>query len=981
MAKISKNWIKLFSNISTESELDLLLKEITSDGLEGWKQKYLEYESNGKQQIFQKLNKLDWGGYVLKSDIQNSVHWLNLFKPICCQYINMFEKFLQLKTCVTDRKQILKEIESYFFQLCMDMSYRVVVLEINDLRRSSRLVGNSSEERYQYYVNKLTADKDYVIEFYERYPVLYEMLEKKIDNTCKYVMEIIDNFENESKYIENSFNFKDFNLSKISFNAGDTHSKGKSVCILHLTNNQRLVYKPRNMLLDVRLESFIKDFEVTFGLESLLYIPKVLIKGDHSYVEFIDTEDCSSNSEVRQYFKNIGILLAFLYIFGSKDYHGENILAKGPYPYLIDNETILHFDEERNISSSIDNMYNFIANSVYSTGILPMTLYSVNNDKGMEIGTLNSGEKRVSPFLSHQLVNVGTDKIRIEKVFKEVGDFPSTVKYKGKTVSCANYRENVLDGFELIYQIVRTNKEKVFNMFNYYFKSCETRYIHRNTNIYVQFLETSRHPELLRNKIDFEMYLLRLCEYTNMNEIFDRKMVFDEIRQLREGDIPLFYADSFNNSILSDNYSYLHSFTDHSISDKVQSKLSNLSYDDLLRQKRIINMCFMGTELFVKDNRHSYKKNYVNMEEMFVKRIVSSAFKYEDDVTWLTMLAMNKNFDFAPMDFSLYSGTAGVILGIDSLHNKELSSLLPGVSTYTQCYIETLNNDIPVQKLGAFTGIYGYLYMLCVLEQEGRPLLENSQEFIINILKLTSSSIEEMNNLDIIGGISGILGVLLKIKSVFGIHLQISNLVEKMSESIVHKLLNKYRDQGFWMYNDAGYAHGNYGVIAQLFKFAKSSNSDLGNQVISCIKGYLENERLIFSKTGDIGLRKNAKYYSWCNGVVGIVQVKNYLLQNHFSDQYLKDEVQNYVREILNSKITIDNSICHGNIGNLVILSTILGEDKLLLSKIQNDSKTYLLDKISNESDDWGVLTGELGILMANYKCGRKRLNDLLLLN
>ena len=113
-----------------------------------------------------------------------------------------------------------------------------------------------------------------------------------------------------------------------------------------------------------------------------------------------------------------------------------------------------------------------------------MTLYSVNNDKGMEIGTLNSGEKRVSPFLSHQLVNVGTDKIRIEKVFKEVGDFPSTVKYKGKTVSCANYRENVLDGFELIYQIVRTNKEKVFNMFNYYFKSCETRYIHRNTNIY-----------------------------------------------------------------------------------------------------------------------------------------------------------------------------------------------------------------------------------------------------------------------------------------------------------------------------------------------------------------------------------------------------------------------------------------------------------------------------------------------------------------
>ena len=83
-----------------------------------------------------------------------------------------------------------------------------------------------------------------------------------------------------------------------------------------------------------------------------------------------------------------------------KDYHGENILACQEYPYLIDNETILHFSEPVNITSNSQNIYNFVTNSVYSVGILPMSLYSANNDKGMEIGALNSGEKtRITLFI------------------------------------------------------------------------------------------------------------------------------------------------------------------------------------------------------------------------------------------------------------------------------------------------------------------------------------------------------------------------------------------------------------------------------------------------------------------------------------------------------------------------------------------------------------------------------------------------------
>ena len=65
-----------------------------------------------------------------------------------------------------------------------------------------------------------------------------------------------------------------------------------------------------------------------------------------------------------------------------------------------------------------------------------------------------------------------------------------------------------------------------------YFENCETRYIYRNTNIYIQFLETSHHPDLLRNKYDFEMYMLRMLEYGNVDNEFDKSMIKDEINQL-----------------------------------------------------------------------------------------------------------------------------------------------------------------------------------------------------------------------------------------------------------------------------------------------------------------------------------------------------------------------------------------------------------------------------------------------------------------
>lgn len=70
------------------------------------------------------------------------------------------------------------EIES-IFKICMNVSYRTVVREINDLRRSACLIGNSSSSRYDYFINVLLKDRTYILKFYQKYSVLYELLDKR----------------------------------------------------------------------------------------------------------------------------------------------------------------------------------------------------------------------------------------------------------------------------------------------------------------------------------------------------------------------------------------------------------------------------------------------------------------------------------------------------------------------------------------------------------------------------------------------------------------------------------------------------------------------------------------------------------------------------------------------------------------------------------------------------------------------------------
>lgn len=591
-------WIKMFKNIKNDKELNDFIENLKIEDLtlENLQKDYLNYPKISESAI-DKYFAENYIGYNLQisNEIRKDISWVDLFLPLCEQSFLELQVIINKCSYIPNSNFLVESIYTYILGTCANLSYRTIISEIHNLKQTNSLKGSSKEERYQYFAEVLCLDISYVIKFYKNYPVLFELLCKKIVYITNYIKEILNNISQDLLILEEKLLKESLSLENIKFDMGDTHAKGKSVCILNFSNT-KVLYKPRDSKLDNSIMNFSKELEKSLGITNILKIPISLSIENHSYVEFIEQKECDTEEDVQNYFVNLGKTTAILYLFHSKDYHGENVLASNSQPYLIDNETILHRSELRESRNGLEKILDYISESVYSTGILPFTINSEQSKKSLEVGALNSGEDRISPFLTHKISNRHTENIRVENFYKKMDSLPSSPKFNGKLISCEKYRLFFQSGFLEVCLGILKNKQIVNKLISKYFSNLKIRYIFRNTNIYSQLLETSFHPDLLKNKIDRQVYFLRLFEYLNLNNSIERKMGNHEFKQLLNCDVPLFYSDTIRNSIYDYNFSKIVEL-DYKTStiEEIEKRISELSYLDIYRQFKIINMSFLGS--------------------------------------------------------------------------------------------------------------------------------------------------------------------------------------------------------------------------------------------------------------------------------------------------------------------------------------------------------------------------------------------------
>lgn len=996
--KIIEFWKSFFPEINSAEEFNRIISIFFDESIEEIA-KLREKDTLSKKIIGKYFPPRNVNIYLkgINNQIQKEIQWVYFFEPIVNTYFTSLYKKLSYKKSIENIDFFMKSILSNLYKKLVNMAYRVIVLEISIAKEDERLKGETSVERGKYYCDVLLRDNEYLKEIYEIYPELIRLLDKRTKNYFDYIDEIIANIEQKPE-IESAHIGK---IKNIEIGQGDTHNKGRSVAKI-IFEKVIFYYKPRSLDMECKyseLQNWLKENNKWYHM---MKCAKVINFDSFGLMEKIENSECRDMNDIHEFYYQMGQLLCILLSLNSKDFHCENIIASGYSPIPIDLETFVHVvvDEIDN-DNIIFEVNRVIQDSVIGTSLLPTLLPNMNTEEVIEVGAMGKAEKQSSPFKTQILKNIDTDDVQIEFVNK---DLPFALNYprvNGKIIGCSQYLSDVRKGFSNLYIWITENKELYMNEIKTLFMNTRCRVIAKNTNIYTQLVETGYHPDLLHNQWDRKIYFCRLGMLYKDNKNY-LSLYRDEYYELLEGDIPIYTAMADKGEIYNSSFQKIFSLNATDIAmNKIQRKIEKMGNIDYQRQIALINHSFMGCKI-VTDvsvgtdirfdmspavNKTNLDKKYSCAETIATlssDRGIKQTRDNKKEIMWIGMRGFGKDFySITPVGLSLYQGNSGVSLFYSALYTKtkqmkyremEMQAFLP-VLNYLK--LEKYEN---IEGMGAFTGFTSYIY--CLLRLYKYNVDTNIDSRIFNeILNKSISYLQDKvlleNNMDLLSGLAGVLGVCLSIyhadESGNVVKKKVWELIVKIVEILVKDAKEIDNSCVTWCENgDIGYAHGNAGIITQLARYYGITHDIKLKRVIDMALNYerkyhFESEKQIWT------FRQNVHYFSWCNGIAGLLLEKVILLKCGWDDSLLYKELRLLIEQLKSTGFGTDISICHGDMGSIQILifASAFLNDKELYNQCEN-TKSKFVDWFLNFKlkeykclEDWGIMTGITGIGMS----------------
>jgi lantibiotic modifying enzyme len=182
-------------------------------------------------------------------------------------------------------------------------------------------------------------------------------------------------------------------VSGISGEIADTHNGGRAVRIVVFEDGRKLVYKPKDLRLDVAMHALIGRFNHSEP-PVLLRTARPLARDGYGWTEFIEHEGCPDTSAFDRFFRRAGAWLALFHGLAATDMHQENMIASGEHPVPIDLEMLLQpgapeQDSDEPEAQAEETAKDIIARSVSAVGLLPAYGRSPDNEI-VSLGGMNA---------------------------------------------------------------------------------------------------------------------------------------------------------------------------------------------------------------------------------------------------------------------------------------------------------------------------------------------------------------------------------------------------------------------------------------------------------------------------------------------------------------------------------------------------------------------------------------------------------------
>jgi len=859
-----------------------------------------------------------------------------------------------------DPERVVDMLAENLFRPLVGRLNRTLILELNVARLQGQLTGETPEQRFESFIRRLH-EPDNALAILEEYPVLSRQVIIFIKHWATSSLEFLTRLCADWETIVETFCDADDPgvLSRVEGGAGDSHRGGRSVLIATFSSGFRVVYKPRSLAVDIRFQELLKWLN-EHGAQPPLATMKVLDKDAYGWMEFVAGKSCDSIAEVKQFYRRQGSYLALLYALEATDFHFENLIAAGEYPFLIDLEALFQPRVEGEDIKQTDLLLasNTAAHSVLRVGLLPQRILSKADYDGIDMSGLGSTAGQLSPDRAVSWEHAGTDEMRVVRERLEIPQASHRPTLDGADVNVLNYREALAAGFTHMYRLLLSHRDELLSESGTLarFAETEVRVIVRPTRTYGLLLHESFHPDFLRDSLDRERFFDQLwIEATNRP--FLEKVIAAERRDLLRGDIPIFTTRPEARHLWNSFGEQLTNFFDEPGLALVHRRVQQLCEPDLQRQLWFLNasLTTLSIDLYQEDwPRYTLvePRKAASTEQLLAEakaigdRLDELALRSEKDVIWFGVAGIDgRHCSLASLGYDLYEGIPGVALFLaylGAVSGEERYSELARLALMT-LRRQVQRSKATIERIGAYAGWGGIIYTFAHL-----GALWNDPKLFVEaegLIEQLLPRIEQDETFDIINGCAGALASLLVLYKCRPAERTLHAAL-KCGDRLIDGAQKMERGIGWETKVSAkklpsGFSHGAAGIAWSLMELSAMSGE---TRFRTAALAGMEYERSLFSPEcgawvdwrdlGSFGRsRKTAEQplvTTWCYGAPGIGLARLNALR-HVDDEAIRAEAEAALQITLEHGFSLNHSLCHGDLGNLELI--------LQASQLLDDSK------------------------------------------
>jgi type 2 lantibiotic biosynthesis protein LanM len=602
-----------------------------------------------------------------------------------------------------------------------------------------------SQDKYHAFIERLFQDG--LLSLFVEYSVLGRLVATTIDFWVEATAEFLNSLAADWYDIEQCFGGSTPLKQVMAVKPGlsDPHNRGKSVIALTFDTGMQLVYKPKDLSLEIAYYNFLEWCNSHACLLPFKVI-QVLNRSTYGWVEYVESQPCENESAARRFYQRSGMLLCAIYILEGMDCHSGNLIACGEQPVIVDMETLLHHRNKSTDSSEFDAtmlVEKQLEESVLHTMILPQWGISQNDQLTVDISGLGGVEEQ--KVLAARIQNINTDAMNVgyETIVLKEANVPTL---RGIPLSPNDYLEDLVVGFEQMYRILFSHQAVLLAPTSPFMSLAhqKVRYVFRPTRIYHLILQNSFAPNLLRFGSDRSIALdvLSRAFITEEEKPVFWSILATELQAMEQLDIPIFTVLSSSNSLELPTGEVIPELFEEPSFNRVLLKLQTLSEANLAQQIEIIRGSFYsrfvrepnlvscqvintrGTETLALTKEQLVQQAITIAEDLLQRAICAN----DGSVSWVSLRyrANTQGFQLQSLGVSLYDGSSGVALFLAALakvtgkaewHDLALRTLQPLRKVLQETNSENMAKLTRRVGMSGATGLSSVAYSLAQISQ------------------------------------------------------------------------------------------------------------------------------------------------------------------------------------------------------------------------------------------------------------------------